>query len=174
MSPTSYQAAPPRINRADLSDRRSGLSSGPAVPSAHGRTATRSPDCVSRPRPSILRGRDRDHVMNRSHASRPPIFRRSVLIRRRLLPWMLIAVAFLGKTPQAQAQAEVHKLNLMFSANPSSFKAEDYKNFLDDYNSRVLLQHDLKPLDNISWGWRFEAELRYFVSSNVAVSAGAG
>jgi hypothetical protein len=87
---------------------------------------------------------------------------------------MLIAVAFLGKAPQAQAQAEVHKLNFMFSANPSSFKAEDYKNFLDDYNSRVLLPHDLKPLDNISWGWRFEGELRYFVTSSVAVSAGAG
>jgi hypothetical protein len=87
---------------------------------------------------------------------------------------MLIAVVFLAKAPQAQAQAEVHKLNLMLSANPSSFKADDYKKFLENYNSRVLLPHDLKPLGTISWGWRYEGEFRYFVTSSVAVSAGAG
>lgn len=94
--------------------------------------------------------------------------------RRRLVLGLFLAAALISRAPAAQAQAEFHKLNLMFSANPSSFKAEDYKSFIDDYNERVLIPHDLKPLDKISWGWRFEAEVRYFVTNSVAISAGAG
>jgi hypothetical protein len=97
-----------------------------------------------------------------------------VLIRRRLVPCLLIAAALLTQAPKAQAAAEFHKLNLMFSANPSSFKAEDYKSFIDEYNQRVLIPRDLKEMDKISWGWRFEAEIRYFATNNVAISAGVG
>ena len=104
----------------------------------------------------------------------PQFLRRSVLIRRRLVPWLFLAIALVTRAPEAQAQAEFHKLNLMFSGNPSSFKAEDYKDFISEYNERVLVPHVLKEMDQISWGWRFEAELRYFATPNFAISAGVG
>ena len=53
------------------------------------------------------------------------------MIRRRLVPWLLLAIALVTRAPEAQAQAEFHKFNLMFSGNPSSFKAEDYKIYTD-------------------------------------------
>ena len=96
------------------------------------------------------------------------------MIRRRLVPWLFLAIALVTRAPGAQAQAEFHKLNLMFSANPSSFKGEDYKDFISEYNERVLVPSALKEMDQISWGWRFEAELRYFATSNFAIGVGAG
>ena len=94
---------------------------------------------------------------------------------RRLFPWaLLVACAFAVQAPEARAAAEVHKLNLLFSSNPSSLTGREYRDFVNEWNRRYLEPKDLKGLDAISMGWIHEAELRYFVTPNVAIGAGVG
>ena len=85
----------------------------------------------------------------------------------------LVLLAALAARP-AIAAPEVHRFNLVLSGIPSQLTAKDLNNFIDDYNSTVLTPHGLESLGNISFGWYFQAELRYFIRSNWAVSAGVG
>jgi hypothetical protein len=82
-------------------------------------------------------------------------------------------LAALAARPAAAAP-EIHRLNLVLSGIPSQVLATDINNFIDSYNQTVLMPRDLAPLGNISFGWYFQAELRYFVRPNWAVSGGVG
>ena len=80
----------------------------------------------------------------------------------------LMAVAPAGAAP------EVHRLSLVLSANPTQIVAGDLNDFIDDYNHDVLAPKGLEPLGNIGFAWYNQAELRYFVRQNWAVSGGFG
>jgi hypothetical protein len=86
----------------------------------------------------------------------------------------LAAMALAGFARQAGAAAELHRLSLCLSSTPTSLTADDLNKFLDDYNRITLESRGLEGLDKISFTWLHQAELRYFVRPNVAVSGGFG
>ncbi len=93
----------------------------------------------------------------------------------RHLAWLMAGVVFgLGLAGSATAAPEIHRLNLVLSGNPTQLITNDLNNFIDDYSRRVLSRHDLDPLGKISFAWYYQAEVRYFVRSNWAVSGGFG
>jgi hypothetical protein len=94
---------------------------------------------------------------------------------RRAAAWAALAAIALGAPAhQAAAAPEVHRLNLVLSSSPTQLGAKDINDFLNDYNRRVLESRGLEGLDRITFSWLHQAELRYFVRPNIAVSAGAG
>src|SRR5215470_16433521 len=169
MSPTSYQAAPPRSNGTHLSGARRGESRERGV----GRPHVRRARCVARRTHADYAGPPRPGP-HPSDTARPPIpARRFVLIRcRPAVLWALLAVcALVVRAPEARAAAEVHKLNLLLSSNPSSLALDDLNSSITSYNNAVLDPHGLEGLDHITFAWINEAELRYFVTPNIAVGA---
>jgi len=98
------------------------------------------------------------------------------LIRLRLgAPCALAAALLLAAlAPKAQAAAEVHKLSLVLSGMPTSVDGGDFNKQIDRYNQLQLNSHGLEGLKKISFAWEFDASLRYFVRSNVAVDVGVG
>src|SRR5580765_2628328 len=71
-----------------------------------------------------------------------------------LLPVALLLAA-VAVAPDARAAAEVHKLNLMFSAMPTSIDGGDFRRDLDYLNQTFLESRGLEGLDPISSGWMF-------------------
>jgi hypothetical protein len=62
----------------------------------------------------------------------------------------------------------------VLSSIPTQIQATTFNDDIDFYNRVVLLAHDREPLEKIQFGFLQDAELRYFVRSNVAVSLGVG
>jgi hypothetical protein len=75
---------------------------------------------------------------------------------------------------QAWAVAEVHRFNLILSANPTAVNPTDFNDRLETFNRSILLPRDLKGMDKIHFGWLFDAQLHYFLRPNIAVLAGVG
>lgn len=98
------------------------------------------------------------------------------MIRLRLgVATALAATLVLTISPQAvRAAAEVHRLSLTLSAIPTSIDGGDFNKTIDFINRTGLRPNGLESLDRITFGFLFDAELRYFVRPNVAVSAGVG
>jgi len=81
----------------------------------------------------------------------------------------------MGLAASAHAAAQVSKLSLVFSGNPTTIKAQKFnENVIDAFNAAVLDPRGLESIDKITFGWLYEAELRYFVRPNFTVSAGVG
>ena len=96
------------------------------------------------------------------------------LIRYRLaLATALAALALGFATRQAGAAAEVHKLNLVLSAIPSSVSGGDFNAVLDTLNFDIR-NDGRESVDPITYAWLFQAELRYLVRPNLAIVAGVG
>jgi len=76
--------------------------------------------------------------------------------------------------PGLRAAAEVHRLSLVVSSNPTQIVGGDFNDFLSTYNRTVLAPRGLETLEKITTSWYYQAELRFFVRPNVAVSAGLG
>jgi hypothetical protein len=85
-------------------------------------------------------------------------------------------MAVLLAPSSAFAAAEVHRLNLALSGVPTSLSAGDLNDGIEFYNTTVITPAPLgyEPLDKIGFSWLFDSELRYFVTRNMAVSAGLG
>jgi hypothetical protein len=83
-------------------------------------------------------------------------------------------MALASPARQAQAAAELHRLNLCLSSTPTSVTAKDLDDFITNYNRVNLQTRGLEGLDKISFSWLHQAELRYFMRPNIAVSAGFG
>lgn len=94
-------------------------------------------------------------------------------MRKRLgfIPAALLA-ALLWPASEARAAAEVHRLNVVFSAVPTGLKADDFNTAIGDINRTRLDPNNLEPLSAITWSWLVDAEVRYFVRPSLAVSAG--
>jgi len=97
-----------------------------------------------------------------------------IRIRRAALWALVLSCAMAGRVPEARAAAEIHKLNLMLSGNPSSLNASEYNDLIGSYNSAVLDPRGYEPLKAMHFGWFFQAQLRYFVRPNITVDAGFG
>jgi hypothetical protein len=83
-------------------------------------------------------------------------------------------VALAAQAPQAFAAAEVHKLNLVLSAMPSQVNTGDFNDAIERFNRLRLESQGLEGLAKINFAWQFDAQLHYFVRSNVAVNLGVG
>lgn len=79
-----------------------------------------------------------------------------------------------GRIPEARAAAEVHKMNLMLSGNPSSLAASQYNDLISNYNRFVLDPRGYEPLKGMHFGWFYQMQGRYFVRPNITVDAGFG
>jgi hypothetical protein len=95
-------------------------------------------------------------------------------IRLAALAASALVVALIAPPREARAAAEVHNFNLVLSAIPSSVTSGGFNDVIDQYNRIILNPRDFSSLEEIGFGWMFEAELRYFVRQNVAVNAGVG
>jgi hypothetical protein len=95
-------------------------------------------------------------------------------MRRVIALSMILLGGLVASAPAAWAAAEVHRLSLILSSNPTQLVGGDFNDLLDDYNQEVLNPRGLETLDKISNSWYQQAELRYFVRPNVSVSAGFG
>ena len=73
---------------------------------------------------------------------------------------------------QARAAADVHRLNLVISGMPTSVHGGDFNDAIDRYNQQQLDPIGYDRLKQLSFTWLFDAELRYFVRPNFAVTAG--
>ena len=94
---------------------------------------------------------------------------------RRLAGIVLVAAcASWGVARDAGAAATVHRFNLVLSAIPTSVDGGDYNELLDNLNRTQLEPRGLEGLEELKFGWLFEAQLRYFVRQNMAVNAGVG
>jgi hypothetical protein len=85
----------------------------------------------------------------------------------------LLLLALFAARP-AGAAPEVHRLSLVLSANPTQLIAADLNDFIDTYNRTKLEPKGLEALGNVSFAWYNQAEVRYFVRPNWAMSAGVG
>lgn len=74
----------------------------------------------------------------------------------------------------ALAAAEVHRFNFVMSATPTGIDATDLNNVIDYYNRTVITPppRGYDPVSGISFGWLFTGEFRYFLTRNLAMSAG--
>jgi hypothetical protein len=88
-----------------------------------------------------------------------------------LLP-AAVLLAAMAVAPDARAAAEVHRLNLIFSAMPTSIDGGDFRRDLDFFNQNFLEARGLKGLDPVTSGWMFGTGLRYLVRSNFALDVG--
>lgn len=87
----------------------------------------------------------------------------------------LIALALLPiGAGRARAAAEVHRFNLVISAYPTQIVGGDFNDVIDTFNKTALLPRGFESLNEITYGWMFEGELRYFLRQNFAVCAGVG
>ena len=97
-----------------------------------------------------------------------------VVLRRFTCLILLAACATALTTRDASAAAEVHRLNLVLSSNPTSITSGEVNDRIDEYNRTILRPRGMEDLERISFGWFYQGEIRYFVRPNVAVSAGVG
>ena len=86
----------------------------------------------------------------------------------------LSAVALAAAAPRVQASAEIHKLSLVLSAIPTSVNGGDLNDAIQHLNDVHLDPKGLEGVNKIQFAWMYDAELHYFVRSNVAVGFGVG
>lgn len=98
------------------------------------------------------------------------------MIRHRLgaVSALVATLLLAAHAPKAQAAADVHKLSLVLSGMPTSVDGGDFNKQIERYNQLQLNSHGLEGLKQISFAWEFDASLRYFVRSNVAMDVGVG
>jgi hypothetical protein len=84
------------------------------------------------------------------------------------------ALVLAAGSSEVRASAEVHKLSLVLSAIPSSVNGGDLNNQIEAYNTTYLTPKGYEGVSKIQFGWMYDAELHYFVRSNMAIGVGVG
>lgn len=94
----------------------------------------------------------------------------------RYRPWLALGLALVCLTAldagQARAAATVSRLNLVLSGTPTTVAGGDFNDAIENYNHQQLDPLGYERLKSLSFTWAFDAELRYFVRPNFAVTAG--
>lgn len=85
----------------------------------------------------------------------------------------VVLLALSWRVPGASAAAEIHRSSIVLSAVPTQINASDFNSVIEFVNKTALEPRGLAPLKKIQFSFLFDAELRYFVRQNVAVSFGA-
>ncbi|HEY6867033.1 MAG TPA: hypothetical protein VI792_07245 [Candidatus Eisenbacteria bacterium] len=92
----------------------------------------------------------------------------------RALPGLIALALLPAAAGTARAAAEVHRFNLVISAYPTSIAGGDFNDVIDSINKVNLVPRGFESLNEITYGWMFQGELRYFLRQNFAVCAGVG
>src|SRR5262245_42622780 len=150
MSPTSYQAAPPRINRTDVSRRPAWWQADRAR--VRSSRETPSPERVAPPPVGWLYCAALGPGRTASSTDGAMSVGGNVRTRHGIIPAVL-ALALAGHVTDARAAAEVHRLNVVLSAVPTQVKATDFNNVIGDINSTLLEPIGLEPLTTIKLSW---------------------
>lgn len=110
------------------------------------------------------------------HIEIDPFARRFALNRlwTRALPGLFALALLPAGARVARAAAEVHRFNLVISAYPMQIVGGDFNDAIDSFNNKILLPRGFQTLSEITYGWMFQGELRYFLRQNFAVCAGVG
>jgi hypothetical protein len=82
------------------------------------------------------------------------------------------ALALAAGVTEVQASAEIHKLSLVISAIPTSVNGGDLNNQIESFNQAHLDPKGLQGVNKIQFGWMYDAELHYFVRTNMAFNFG--
>lgn len=85
---------------------------------------------------------------------------------------LLLAMLATWRVPAVSAAAEVRRASLVFSAVPTQIAGGGFNDIIDFVNQAQLEPRGLAPLDKVNFTFMFDAELRYFVRQNIAVTAG--
>ena len=97
------------------------------------------------------------------------------MFRPRSAAWAGLALSLALLAPGVgHAAAEVHRLNFAASATPTGIDATDFNDVIDFYNRTVITPppRGYDPVAKITFGWLFTGELRYFLTRNLAMTAG--
>lgn len=94
-------------------------------------------------------------------------------MRCKTILWALAALVTVAGS-DAHAAAEVHRLNFVVSAIPTSIQAKNFNEEISRFNQTYLDPRGVKGLGSIHSGWLFDGAFRYFVRPNFAVEFGAG
>ncbi len=95
-------------------------------------------------------------------------------LRLGVLLALAVALGLFSRAPKAGAAAEVHRFNLVISAVPSQINGNGINDLINRFNQYPLQFFGNQPIDKITYGWLFDAELQYFIRPNFAVTAGVG
>jgi hypothetical protein len=73
-----------------------------------------------------------------------------------------------------RAAAEVHRFNFALGATPTGIDATDLNEVIDFYNRTVITAppRGYDPVAKVTFGWLFTGEMRYFLTRNLAMTAG--
>lgn len=86
----------------------------------------------------------------------------------------LVAAALAGAAPPSHAAATVSKFTLMLSGMPTQIEGGDFNDYVEFFNRTELAPLGYAELEKIQFGWLFDARAQYFLTSDVAVTAGVG
>ena len=88
---------------------------------------------------------------------------------------LVAVVVSLCLAGRAHGAAEVRHLSLTISGSPTSINGKDFNEaVIGRINDQILTPRGLESIESITFGWLFDAEMRYFVRPNFAVAAGVG
>ncbi len=95
-------------------------------------------------------------------------------MRSRFATVVVVALSMVGLlfAAQARAAAEIHRFNVVLSANPTSVDGGDFNKFIDFINKTALEPNGNEAIKHVDFTWAFDIEGRYFVRPNFAVDAG--
>ena len=97
------------------------------------------------------------------------------MFRPRSAAWAGFALGMSLLAPSVvHAAAEVHRFNVALSAAPTGVDAAAVNDVIDFYNRTVITPppRGYDPVAQISFGWLFTGEVRYFLTRNLAMNAG--
>ena len=185
MSPTSYQAAPPRNVDGKLRDPPGNcqgardrdvrvLFSNACAGQRDGADFLQHLRAGNR----VARAGARDYAA-RSFLTAPGTERHDAEdldLRSSRFAWIsgLTALLAVLATGEARAAAEVSRFSVVVSGMPSSVQGGDFNTLLEFINDTQLTPRGLEGMQTVGSAWMFEAQMRYFVRSNMAVNAGVG
>ena len=96
------------------------------------------------------------------------------MFRPRSAALAALATALLLAPSAARAAAEVHRFNIALSGAPTQVNAGDFNDNIDFYNRNVITvpPRNYDPMPKVTFTWLFDSEMRYFITRNLALSAG--
>ena len=98
------------------------------------------------------------------------------MFRPRSAVLAILALGLMLAPSAVFAAAEVHRFSLALSGTPTSINAGDFNDGIAFYNATVITPppRGYDPIEKVSFSWLFDSEFRYFVTRNLAMSAGVG
>lgn len=73
---------------------------------------------------------------------------------------------------EALAAADIRRMSLVLSGVPTQFNGGDVNDAISYYNQIRVRPRGYEEIDKLAFSWMYDADLRYFVRPNFAITAG--